>query len=214
MSLVARQVAYTYPGANGAQVGPLDLEVRPGAVTALVGPSGSGKSTLTRLLAGLRAPSAGEVRCDDEPVRAGGRLSGHTALLTQHPLAAADPRMRLGDAIQLAARLRGRQVDAVALAEEVGLDGSALDRLPREVSGGQLQRLLLARALAQGPRYLLADESTAHLDPITSTAIADALRRRAADGLGILLVTHDHALAASLAEYRYALDAGGRTLSA
>ena len=102
----------------------------------------------------------------------------------------------------------------MALAEEVGLDGSVLDRLPREVSGGQLQRLLLARALAQGPRYLLADEATAHLDPITSTAIADALRHRAADGLGILLVTHDHALAASLAEHRHALDAGGRTLSA
>lgn len=214
MSLVGRQVAYTYPGAQGAQVGPLDLEVRPGTVTALVGPSGSGKSTLTRLLAGLFAPSAGAVLCDDDPVRAGRRLGGHTALLTQHPLAAADPRMRLGDAIALAARLRGRQVDAPALAEEVGLDGAVLDRLPREVSGGQLQRLLLARALAQGPRYLLADEVTAHLDPITSPAIAEALRRRAAGGLGILLVTHDHALAASRAEHTHALGADGRAVSA
>ncbi|MBB1029154.1 ATP-binding cassette domain-containing protein, partial [Dietzia sp. DQ11-38-2] len=85
-------------------------------------------------------------------------------------------------------------------ADEVGVDPVLLDRRPAEVSGGQLQRACLARALAQEPRYLIADEATAHLDPLSTVAIARALRRRADRGLGVLAITHDLRLARSWAD--------------
>ena len=199
MSLHANSVTYRYPGTRPAVLVDVSLTVPPGHITALVGRSGCGKSTLIRLLTGLLTPADGAVECDGEPVVAGRRLARHSALLTQHPFAAANPHLRLADLIELPARLAGKPVDTVAAAREVGLTPDLLARRPYEVSGGQLQRALLARALAQQPRYLLADEPTAQLDPVTTATIADVLSRRAADGLGVLVVTHDRALA-----YRWA----------
>ncbi|MFL0579638.1 ABC transporter ATP-binding protein [Dietzia sp. 179-F 9C3 NHS] len=203
MSLRAENVTYRYPGATRAAVGQVCLTVAPGSITALVGPSGAGKSTLARLLVGLLAPHSGAVTRDGQPVTARrGRLDPATALLAQDPLSAADPHHTLAEMIALPARLTSRQLDVHAAAAEVGLTLDLLHRRPREVSGGQLQRACLARALAQHPDYLIADEATAHLDPATTATIAAVLRTRADLGLGVLLITHDHALADAIADHR------------
>lgn len=196
MSLRASGIAYRHPGAERLVLDGVSLTVEPGQITALVGPSGSGKSTLARLLVGLLTPVSGTVTCDGDPVGARrGGLSTTTALLAQDPLTATDPRHSLARIISLPAVLAGRRLDVEVAASEVGLTPDLLDRRPRDVSGGQLQRACLARALAQRPRYLVADEPTAHLDPILSATVTDVLTRRAADGLGVLLITHDRALA-------------------
>lgn len=208
MTLAAAGVTYRHPGHGGFLLPPTDLTVREGRITAVLGPSGSGKTTLAYLLTGLLSPDSGSVTCDGEPLaRSRGRLPGHTALLHQNPVAAADPRMTLRRMITSAARTRSTRpvlgVEPDKLAFEVGLDPRILDRRPGQVSGGQLQRACLARALAQRPRYLVADEATAHLDPESTAAIAGVLRARAEEGLGVLAVTHDHRLAAEWADDVY-----------
>lgn len=207
MSLRCENVTYRHPGADQPVLAGLSLEVQPGSIAAVTGPSGAGKTTLGRLMAGLLEPASGTITCDGQPVRARrGRLPRWTALLAQDPLAAADPRRTLGRMIALPARLAGESIDVAAAAAEVGLGTELLDRHPAQVSGGQLQRACLARALAQQPRYLIADEATAHLDPDTTQTIAAVLRSRAERGLGIVAITHDHELATSWADEELQLD--------
>lgn len=210
MTLTARGASYKYPGSAEMALPPTDITVRAGEIIALVGPSGSGKSTLAGLLTGLLTPTAGTVTAtiDGEesliaPRR--GRLPGHTALLGQDPAAAADPRLTLRRSLALAGRPRGLTVDVDALADEVGLDARVLDRRPGQVSGGQLQRACLARALAQQPRYLIADEATTHVDPESTRHIAGVLRSRADRGLGVLAITHDTALVGAWADHIHML---------
>lgn len=206
MSLRSENVTYRHPGADQAVLAGLSLEVQPGRIVAVTGLSGVGKTTLGRLMAGLLTPDSGTITCDDRPVGARrGRLPRWTALLAQDPLAAADPRHTLGRMIALPARLAGAHIDVAAAAAEVGVGPELLDRVPAQVSGGQLQRACLARALAQQPRYLVADEATAHLDPDTTQSIAAVLQARAERGLGILAITHDETLAERWAHQRYRL---------
>ena len=103
--------------------------------------------------------------------------------------------------IALPGRSRRIAVDVDSLAREVRLEASLLDRRPGEVSGGQLQRACLARALAQQPRYLLADEATAHLDPDAAAVVLEVLRARTDRGLGVLAITHDRDAAAGWADH-------------
>lgn len=209
MSLRADHITYRHPGAASPALDQISIAIEPGQITGLLGPSGSGKTTLARLLVGLLRPNSGTITCDGTPVASRrGKLQSTTALLAQDPLSATDPRHTLADTIALPARWAGREIDVEAAAHDVGLTPDLLQRRPHEVSGGQLQRACLARALAQQPRYLIADEATAHLDPVTTATIAAVLQARAADGLGILAITHDHALAQRIAHAVTQLDPG------
>lgn len=176
---------------DGRRLTPLEgvtLQVARGEVAGLIGGSGAGKSLVAEALCGL-LPRNAEVE---------GRLSvddltpgpGAIALAPQG-IDALDPLARIGAQIARFARLAGRAVDAGALADRLGLAPSALDAWPHELSGGMAKRALIATALANGASYLIADEPTLGLDPDTADRIMDLLAGLAADGIGVLLISHD-----------------------
>jgi len=120
-------------------------------------------------------------------------------MLAQHPRLVCNPRWTLGEIISEPARIRGTSTDVPATSARAGLDTALLDRYPAQVSDGQLQRACIARALTAPPHFLLCDEPTAMLDPIAAGDITALLGQIAADGTGIVLVSHNprvvHALA-------------------
>jgi putative ABC transport system ATP-binding protein len=183
----------------------VSLTIRRGEFVALMGPSGSGKSTLLNLIAGLDAPSAGEIVLDGTPLS---RL-GDDALTDLR-------RTRIGIVFQLfnllpsisalenvalplrASGIAGRAAHERALRAiaTVGLAARA-GHLPEELSGGEMQRVAIARALAIEPVVILADEPTGSLDSETGLEILATLRRCVRDaGVTVLLVTHDASAAA------------------
>lgn len=176
-------------------LGPLDLDIPDGRITALIGPSGCGKSTALRLLAGLQAPTSGRVHRSVEP--------GQTAMVFQAPTLA--PWLSARANVALPLRLAGRPADAAnaaALAEldRVGL-AQAADFKPRQLSGGMAMRAALARALITRPRLLLLDEPFAALDALTRRAlIDDVLALWSQTRPGVLFVTHDVEEAVYLAD--------------
>ena len=183
----------------------LELTVAPGEVVAIIGESGSGKSTLLNLIAGLETPDAGTVRIggtdlagldDDARTRLRRRSIGFV-FQSFHVL----PHLTVGQNVELPLVLLGasvadRQARTAAMLAAVGLADRS-DSAPRELSGGELQRVAVARALVHRPALLLADEPTGNLDPDTAGAVLDLLvaEVRAAGAAG-LLVTHSAAAAA------------------
>jgi NitT/TauT family transport system ATP-binding protein len=186
MSVAAlNEVEVDYRG-RGRALGPFSLTLAPGEIVALVGPSGCGKSTAMRLLAGLEAPTRGEV------VRTPGR--GETAVVFQAPTLAPWLSARANAALPLELASVGRE-EAAARADaalaRVGLAGSEQAR-PAQLSGGMAMRVSLARALVTEPRLLLLDEPFAALDEITRRALADdVLKLWAASQPAIVFVTHN-----------------------
>lgn len=209
MSLDARGITFAYPGAA-----PLferfDLTVEPGERVALSAPSGRGKTTLCRLLAGYLAPQAGKVLADGVPVPCGiARAPRPVQLVWQHPEQAFDPLVRmeasLAEAYSRTSRIddgRGSRqgclfdaVEETGLLERFGIRPAWFDRFPGELSGGELMRFSIVRALLTRPRYLVCDEMTAMLDAVTQAelwrAVLDCAEER---GLGIVFVSHSPAL--------------------
>jgi putative ABC transport system ATP-binding protein len=180
----------------------VDLELRPGHFVALLGESGVGKSTLLNCMAGLDTPTAGRVELMgqdlaalDEAGRARLRRT-HLGFVFQafHVL----PHLSVADNVALPLLLLGRDDPArvrQALAE-VGLEAMA-DRLPAQLSGGQLQRVAIARALVHRPALLLADEPSGNLDPDTAARVMQALATQVREHqTACVLVTHSQAAAA------------------
>lgn len=176
------------------------LDVSEGGVTTVIGPSGSGKSTSLKLVIGLIQPDEGEVWVDDVRVD---RLEGDALYDLRRRVgfvfqfAALFDSMTIGDNVAMGLRragelsddeIRQRVRESLAL---VDLEGTE-DKYPSELSGGMKKRAGVARAVAQRPRYLLYDEPTTGLDPITVTMI-DRLILRMSDELGVtsLVITHD-----------------------
>jgi iron complex transport system ATP-binding protein len=180
----------------------VSLDLRPGW-TAIVGPNGAGKSTLLRVLAGLRTPDAGEVQLDGVPLAAWAprERARRLAWLTQQGSASGDLTAReivlLGRLPHLGIVASPGAADeaAVERAMEEAECAAWRDRRPQELSGGEQQRVLLARALAVEAPLLLLDEPTTHLDPPHQVALARLFRRRAAAGTTLVSVLHDLSLA-------------------
>jgi ABC-type lipoprotein export system ATPase subunit len=177
-----------------------DLDVERGELVAVVGRSGSGKSTLLHLLGALDRPDAGYIEVDGVRID---RLDerGRTELRRRkigfvfqafHLL----PELSGAENVLLPARLARDGVEAAPRARELlrrlGLDDIAR-RLPTELSGGEQQRLAIARALVNDPALVLADEPTGNLDEESGAAVLDLLRRAAGSGRAVVLVTHDRA---------------------
>ena len=192
----------------------VDLTLQPGRITALVGESGSGKTTLGKAMMGLLPDNArvnGSLRLDGEAIDGLDDVAmnafrwRHVAMVFQNGAANLNPVHRLVD--QVAEPLIRRLGEAADSAREkacaemarMGLDDGLTRRYPHELSGGQIQRALLAMALVMDPDVLILDEPTAALDAMTKHHIAGVLRQLARQGKAILLITHDLDLAANVA---------------
>lgn len=185
--LVLDEVRFRYGPRSPWVVDGARLRVGSGEVVGLFGPSGVGKSTLGRLAAGLLVPHSGRVEVDGEAVRPRTGRAHPVQLVVQHPALAMDPRWTVREILAEA------DPDTVADPELVALHW--LDRYPHELSGGELQRVNVARALLARPRYLVADEITASLDPITQARVWHLLLDRArSERIGVLVISHDRAL--------------------
>ena len=181
----------------------VSLTVASGQAVGLVGESGCGKSTLARLAVGLERPDSGEVLLGGRAPGSGGRRKSSTVvqLVPQDVAAALDPRRTIGASIaeplviHRRGDTRGRAARVEALLAEVGLDGAYAARYPHQVSGGQRQRAVIARALALEPEVLIADEPVAALDVGVRAQVLglllDIRRRRS---LALLLISHDLAV--------------------
>lgn len=179
----------------------LNLTIGAGEWVAATGPSGCGKTTLGNVLLGLLRPATGEVR------RRGGVAHTRYQKLYQDPVATFAPRLDLRTALGEAARLHGVPWPQVAaMLNRLRVADALLDRRPDQVSGGELQRIAIARALLPDPVFLFADEPTSRLDPITQQETMEVLRDVSTERrLAVLLVTHDQAMARKLAARQIAL---------
>ena len=187
----------------------VSLELYAGETLALVGESGSGKTTLARMLAGLEAPTAGEILLDGAslPFRRSFAQRRDLQVVFQDPYSSLNPRHSIADLLAegpvahgLVAR-RDRAAFAREWLERVGLPPEAAARFPHEFSGGQLQRVSIARALALKPRILLCDEPVSALDVSVQAQILNLLADlKAQYGPAILFITHDLGVVRSIAD--------------
>ena len=184
-------------------VNDVSFEIHPGQTVGLVGESGSGKSTIGRTVLRLLEPSAGRIVFDGQDItslsESGCRaLRARMQMVFQDPWSSLNPRHSarrlIEEPLLLHAKLGAaeRRARAEALAERVHLDRAMLDRLPSELSGGQLQRICVARAIATDPKLIVLDEPTSSLDLSVRAGILELLAEiRAATGAGMLFITHD-----------------------
>ncbi len=200
--LEARGITYAHPGAREPLYRDFDLAVGPGERVALSAPSGFGKTTLCRLLAGYERPQSGKILVDGVPLPRRGTCP--VQLILQHPEAAVDPRMRMERTLAEAGEV------PQGLLDDLGIQEKWLTRFPHELSGGELQRFCIARALMANPRYLVADEISTMLDAVTQAQIWRFLvtetKKR---DVGLVFVSHSPALAERIATRTIDLGAAG-----
>ncbi|MEU9086767.1 ABC transporter ATP-binding protein [Streptomyces sp. NPDC048357] len=227
MTLLAYEgLSVTLPAMARPLLDGVDLRVRAGEVVALVGESGSGKSVTARAALGLFPEGAdigGRVRVDGTDLVGADAAAlrdvrtNKAAMIYQDPRAAINPVRRVGDFLTEPLRLvhgwSRAQADARAaeLLDAVGLPDPSrhLKQYPHELSGGMLQRVVIAAALTAEPRLLLCDEPTTALDVSTQAEILAVLGRLQRErGLGLLLITHDIELAAAVSDRIYVMYAG------
>lgn len=191
--LEARGICFRYGRREPLIVRDFDLAIRPGEIVGLSGPSGRGKSTIGRLLARHLQPTAGTVAVNGAPPPERG--FNPVQFLSQSPVFATNPRWTIGRIVAEAWSPDDRTI------HELGVRPAWLPRYPHELSGGEMQRITILRALAPGLRYLIADEITSMLDPLAQAEIWRALmavaKKRA---VGILAISHDAPLLERVAD--------------
>jgi ABC-type glutathione transport system ATPase component len=222
MGLSVVGLAARYPSRSRRQVSPLIVEdiafrLEPGRSLGLVGESGSGKSTIAACVAGLLAPAEGSVTLDgvDVSKASGGRRTAaqrRIQMVFQSSSGSLNPRRTVGRSVGLplvCARqpnVRGRVNE---LLEQVGLRAADADRLPHEFSGGQRQRLNIARALALNPDVIICDEPTSGLDVSVQSQICNLLLEIArTNNTSYLFISHDLAVVQIMTEHVIVLNRG------
>jgi len=185
----------------------LSFELSNGPLTILLGPNGAGKSITLRLCHGLLQPTAGEIQWENS---ASGSIRGHQAMVFQHPvLLRRSAAQNINYALSLRKTPRKERPDLIRAAlEKVGLSAFA-DQPARALSGGEQQRLALARAWVLQPQILFLDEPTSTLDPAATHAIEEVIRTFQKMGTKIVMTTHDLGQARRLADEILFLHQGG-----
>lgn len=194
--LEARKISFRYGKRQPWIIQNLDFRVRQGTCVGLSAPSGTGKSTLAMLLAGYLAPEEGEILLNGMPLPKKGICP--VQLIYQHPEQAVNPRWRLRKVLEEGGRIQE------TLLTSLGIERAWLERYPRELSGGELQRFCVARALMSNAAFLICDEISTMLDVITQAQIwrvvcSEAEKRN----MGIVVITHNHQLARRLCSRVY-----------
>jgi len=186
MLLEGKNLSYRY-GRGPWLFRRVNLTIAPGEFVGLVGPSGCGKTTLGRILAGYETPCEGSVSLDGRAYP----LSGYhpVQMVFQHPEKSVNPRWRMSRIVS-----EGWRPDPAFL-QRLGIMEEWMERWPGELSGGELQRFCIARALGPRTRFLIADEMTAMLDAVTQAQIWHAVSGIARERkLGLLVISHDRHL--------------------
>ncbi len=184
----------------GAVVEDVSFAIHRGDSVGLIGESGSGKTTVARLALDLERPTEGTVSVEGAPLPSVPRRRFRQLIqpVFQDPLDALDPRMRIGDQVaeplivqRLCSRAEAR-AEALSALDRVGLDGDIADRLPHQISGGQAQRVVIARALVLKPALLICDEPVSALDMSVQVQILNLLKDlKSSTGLTYLFISHD-----------------------
>lgn len=188
MTLEAKNLGFRYTVRSPYVLKNLSVSVSDGERLGIIAPSGYGKTTLVKLLAGHEAPTEGAVLLDGKPLPNKG--FSPVQLICQHPEQAVNPRWRMEQVLAESGQLRDEVLSAM------GIERDWLERYPRELSGGEMQRFCVARALCPETRFLIADEISTMLDVVTQAQIWHYLLAQVeARGLGLIVVTHNPALA-------------------
>ena len=192
MALEAKNIYFRYGRNHPWILEDRSLSVERGERLAVSAPSGYGKTTLAMVLAGYLKPTRGEILLDGHELPQSGICP--VQLICQHPETAINPRWKLKRVLEESGVLREDMLAAF------GIERAWLDRFPRELSGGELQRFCVARALMSGADYLICDEISTMLDVITQAQIWNVVLEEAAKrNMGMIVVTHNRLLVERLA---------------
>ena len=193
----------------------IDLEVTEGEVVCVIGPSGSGKSTFLRCLNLLEQPTKGEIEIDDQlitdPKNDINKMRENIGMVFQQfnlfPHLSVTGNIMLAPVDLKIKTKEEAEADAIALLKRVGLEDKA-DDYPRQLSGGQQQRVAIARALAMNPDIMLFDEPTSALDPEMVGEVLNVMKELAAQGMTMIVVTHEIGFAREVADRVIFMDGG------
>ncbi|WP_077609978.1 ABC transporter ATP-binding protein [Clostridium sp. Marseille-P2415] len=200
MRLEAIDLSFRYENGNRQILNHFSMYLDNSERLGLSAPSGFGKTTCCKILAGYEKPDSGEVLLDGKPLSS---YHGYcpVQMIWQHPEASVNPRLRLKEVLKEGDRVEKRVI------EGLGIEPDWLNRYPSEVSGGELQRFCIARALGAGTRFLLADEISTMLDLITQSQIWNFLVEEAKKrGIGMMVVSHSEGLLNRVCTRRVRLD--------
>ncbi len=188
MILEAKNLSFRYEEKGRQILNQFSLRADSSERVGIVAPSGFGKTTLCKLLAGYEEPESGEILLDGKQLQS---YKGYcpVQMIWQHPEQAVNPRVRMQAVLQEGDSISER------LIEGLGIERDWCNRYPGELSGGELQRFCIARALGERTRFLIADEISTMLDPITQSQIWNFLLAEVKERkIGLLVVSHDEKL--------------------
>lgn len=198
MRLEAKEVSFGYDKKGSLVLEKESFSVNSGEIVGIFAPSGYGKSTLAMLLSGYYKGSEGEVLLEGKPIPKEG--CSPIQLIYQHPEKAINPRWKLKEVL-----LEAGEIEE-ALLEDLGIEKEWLERYPIELSGGELQRFCVARALMAKPKFLICDEISTMLDVITQAQIWQKIISSARkENMGVVMVSHNMELAKKVCDRIYDL---------
>ena len=193
MILEARDISFSYSGKSAELFSNINFKVENNESVWIPGPSGYGKTTLCKILAGYLKPDKGEVLLDGKSLPKKGYCP--VQMIWQHPEKAVNPRLKMEKILSDGGRIEKRII------EGLGIEADWMNRYPQELSGGELQRFCIARALGEETRFLIADEISTMLDLITQSQIWNFLLEEVKKReIGLIVVSHSEALRKQVAK--------------